>query len=353
MDFTIEEEYFEVNDDTPILPDDVLVIILSKLSWKEINIAKHVSRRFYNIINEKYHQLNRRKACCVAIKYDKNNDGHPFHVEMNLYRENSQVVSVAYYTKTTNIKSVGELSSFLKMFDMGNLFDFYVYVADHLDIFGILEGVFKIGSNIKFLDIEELTEKDFGSFQKFIKKFTSVEHLNIGHICAPLTGPGDLYSLLSLSSLNTLESFDIYECNKTKILSSDIVSKLLINNPNLRSLTFGSMNCKFLESTSKEFSTVHQPSRMACKNRDRYIELILCSHGEIEHLSNVIKESLGNLKNIEKFETLRYLGISFFSEVIEIKSHVEDCKKCLRGGHKIKKCLYLCDESAYNGKLNH
>uniref|UniRef100_A0A0K0FZN2 Transposase n=1 Tax=Strongyloides venezuelensis TaxID=75913 RepID=A0A0K0FZN2_STRVS len=96
---------------------------------------------------------------------------------------------------------------------MRDLNEFHVPVTDNLDIFGILN---------------RLAEKGFTSFRTFVEKLSSVRSLSIEHICAPLTEANDVFSLLSLSSFNTPESFTICECSKSR-KSKSIYSEVWVD----------------------------------------------------------------------------------------------------------------------------
>uniref|UniRef100_A0A0N5CCV6 F-box domain-containing protein n=1 Tax=Strongyloides papillosus TaxID=174720 RepID=A0A0N5CCV6_STREA len=211
MDFTIEDEYFEVKDYTSILPDNVLLHILSELSWRDILNAKLLSKRFYSIIHKNYHRLERKKTLGVSIKYDENHNSHPFHVQLVFDCEESvnfQDIPFGTYMITNKIQSGEELISFLKMFDMSDI-NLEVPIADNLDVFDIMNRSFQVGTEIRLLKIPKLMEKDFKGFRTFVRKLSSVSLLEIDHVCSSSTETKDVYELLSLSSFKATTSFTI------------------------------------------------------------------------------------------------------------------------------------------------
>uniref|UniRef100_A0A0N5BEZ2 F-box/LRR-repeat protein n=1 Tax=Strongyloides papillosus TaxID=174720 RepID=A0A0N5BEZ2_STREA len=141
----------------------------------------------------------------------------------------------------------------------------FVPVVDSLDIFDILNRSSQIGAHIRCLKISNLAEKDFESFIIFIEKFSSVEVLYIEHICSISTEIKNVYFLLSLSSLNNIRSFAISEFRETKILSADMIIKLIEKNSEIRSMYIGSWNIYFFESLFKKYLTIEQPCKMECK----------------------------------------------------------------------------------------
>uniref|UniRef100_A0A0N5BRU1 F-box domain-containing protein n=1 Tax=Strongyloides papillosus TaxID=174720 RepID=A0A0N5BRU1_STREA len=257
MDSSTEEELPEAPDYTSVLHDDALILILSKLSWMDINNIKLVSRRLYGIVHENCHKLNRREVYDVWIHYYKIREKHRFDLKLgfnSLGDGNLSITRRRYYKEVTKIKSDRELSRFLKMLDMRNLELLSVHDSCNTDIFNILNKSFQIKTNIGYLAISKLTEKDFIGFRKFIKKCSSVTVLDIQHMCFPSTEMTDVYSQLSLSSFNNLESLIICECHETKVLSTDMITRLLRKNLNLTCLNFGSCNIEFLRRASKEIN---------------------------------------------------------------------------------------------------
>uniref|UniRef100_A0A0N5CGT8 F-box domain-containing protein n=1 Tax=Strongyloides papillosus TaxID=174720 RepID=A0A0N5CGT8_STREA len=358
MDFSIKEEYFEVQDEISDLPDDVLVIILSKLSWEDVNTIKLVSRRFYGIVHRNYHRLERRMVRDFSIKYNEYCGRCPFHLQISFKSvgdRNSGVIQYGF-PKSINIQSVGELTGFLKMFDMRKLRRFLVPAAGNLDVFSILGGLFQVGTKIRFLEIPKLAEKDFGSFQTFIEKISWVGFLTIKHLCAPSTEPRDVYSFLSLSSFKTIKFFEIRECNRTKILSPDFVTKLLRNSPDIRILDIGSMNIEFLEGAFKEFFGVEELPKMEseCNLLCEKI-LFLRFNGEIEHLHGILKNVLSELRNEKEVTVTPDYSSSFYSDLQPyaiFESNV-DCKNCLKNRHTITRKVFLHHMDFYGEELNY
>uniref|UniRef100_A0A0K0G319 F-box domain-containing protein n=1 Tax=Strongyloides venezuelensis TaxID=75913 RepID=A0A0K0G319_STRVS len=360
MDFNIEDEYFEINDNTSVLPDNIMVKILSELPWEDINTVKLISRRFYGIVHQNYRRLERRKVQKFLIKYNKYRKNYPFHLEITLKNaENGSSPEIPICLgKIRNFKSIEELIDFLKMFDMRDLEQFVVPVIDNIDIFIILERLFQIGTNIKTLIIPKIEEKDFRSFRRFIRKLVSVNWFFIGHLCAPSSGARDVYSLLSLSSINNIKDFYISECNKTKILSDDFVSKLLRNYPNIQSLLFESTNIEFLKSAFKEFFTVNQPRQMEseCNSCEIFLELYFC--GPAEHLHNIFRNYLNELENVEEIDIQNYsydTDVEEHDKVDEIAvfESYRDCKNCLNNRHAIRKDARLHKLGGSYEEINH
>uniref|UniRef100_A0A0N5CCW0 F-box domain-containing protein n=1 Tax=Strongyloides papillosus TaxID=174720 RepID=A0A0N5CCW0_STREA len=351
MDSDSDEKYSEAESNIFVLPNDVFSLILPKLSRKDILNLRCVSRSFYNIIHENYHLLNKERIYLISIEYDENDESNPLRLEIFLdnmanrtFGSLSIFVHWVIVLKTINIQNSEELSRFLKIFDLRNFHSLKVRAADNINIFAILNKSFETGTNIETLLIQKLKEKDFESFRTFVEKLSSVRSLSIEHICAPSTRPRDVYSLLSLSSLNTIKDFDISECDGTKILSSDIVAKLFRNNPDIEFLTIRSMNIEFLESVFKEFFTVEQPRKMESECNFSEIDLNIYFNGEFEYLIDILRNDLSELDNV--MEITKTLASS------EFKSDA-DCKNCRNKKHKITRYVYLFDTSHCNEELNH
>uniref|UniRef100_A0A0N5B5D3 F-box domain-containing protein n=1 Tax=Strongyloides papillosus TaxID=174720 RepID=A0A0N5B5D3_STREA len=344
MDFNIEDEYFDVEDDTSVLPDDVLVIIFKELSLEDIKVVKQVSKRFYGIVHRNYHKLNRRKVLSAKIEYDERCDNHPFLVHMNFYSENSSDYLFEeiklFYEKSTKIQSVDELTGFLRMFDLRKLDLLILPVADNLDLFGIMEGVLEIGTKVNDLVIKKLAENDFGSFRTFIEKLSRLEVLCIYHLCAPSTGQKDVFSLLSLTSFNTIYCLMIFECNKTKILASDFVVKFIRNSPSLMAIDIGSYNIEFLWSLSKEYFTMEQPRQMENECSHNKIHLNLIVYSEIERLYNNLTNDFGELECVVEEEMISF-NLNRENIPLYIFGSKSDCSNCLKNRHRIKKYVAI------------
>uniref|UniRef100_A0A0K0F5R5 F-box domain-containing protein n=1 Tax=Strongyloides venezuelensis TaxID=75913 RepID=A0A0K0F5R5_STRVS len=127
MDFNYERSLSGAERSISMLPDNVIVLILEKLSWRNILNIKFASKELYNLIHKNYHRLERREVHEISIKHDRNCEKYPFYLKMvfkSVKDENSRVVPYDGYSKTTNIQSSEELLKFLRMFDMKNLDSF-------------------------------------------------------------------------------------------------------------------------------------------------------------------------------------------------------------------------------------
>uniref|UniRef100_A0A0K0F005 F-box domain-containing protein n=1 Tax=Strongyloides venezuelensis TaxID=75913 RepID=A0A0K0F005_STRVS len=347
MDSSMEDEHSEAQDDTSLLPDDVLVIIFKELSLEDIKVVKHVSRRFYDIVHENYYSLERRKVHKLSIKYGEMNN-HQLHIDVT-FREminfNSDGALVYDYDRFGSFENGGDLSRFLKTVDLRNIRELGLHLPDNVDIFGILNDSFRVGTNIGHMSIDKLGEKDFTSFLNFVGKLSSIKGLNIAHICSPLTEAKDFLSFLSLPPLGIIEFLGIVECPETMVLSADFVTKLLEKNSSMKSLNFGSMNIELLDSIFKEHFKVEQPHKM--ENKCSYDQIIvnLFYGGDIEYLCGIFRNCLNELENVQEVPDSQNLRGCF-----EFGSSV-NCKSCLEKTHEIKrlvrlwKHLYHFDES--------
>uniref|UniRef100_A0A0N5CGT9 F-box domain-containing protein n=1 Tax=Strongyloides papillosus TaxID=174720 RepID=A0A0N5CGT9_STREA len=337
MNFSIEEEYFEEKDYISDLPDDVLAIIFSNLSWKDILCARIVSRGFYNVINKNYHKLERRKVEDLWINYKKNSDSHPIHVKMSFYSGDFRDVPMASNTKKTDIQDDQELLRFLKIFDMKNLGYLEVYGSCDPCIFDILNRSLPIGTNIGELFIFKLEEKSFNSFRLFVEKHSSIENLSIVNIYSSSKGVEDIYSRLSLSSLRSMKAFTNFYTAGKEVLLTDLVIKLLRMNPNIEYLNIGETNnIEFVKSILKKYFTMEQPHKM--QNECGYNEttLYIKFNGMFYFLLLILREELKELGNVG--ECIYERGIcSVFISIL-------NCKYCLKNKHIITRRVVLWDE---------
>uniref|UniRef100_A0A0N5CCV8 F-box domain-containing protein n=1 Tax=Strongyloides papillosus TaxID=174720 RepID=A0A0N5CCV8_STREA len=347
IDYSMEEECSKEQDYTPILSDDALLLILSELSWKDILNVKLLSRRFYGVIHRNNHRLERRGVVDLSIKYNGNCGEYPFFIKMGdttVRNESSDVIQHDSYSKINRFKSCEELSSFLKMVDLRNIDKLNVPFADNHDIFGILNRSFQVGSNIGTLNILKLSEKDLKSFQTFIGKLSSVKKMFVEDICAHSTEMKDDFSLLSsLTSFNTIEYLDIFECHKTMILSADMAIDLLRRSQNIKFLVFGTGNIEFVRSVFKGFFKVEQPRKMEDECDYDEITLQIYFNGEYGLILDILRSSLSEVENVVEINNSN-------PEDVEFKSNV-DCKYCFKNKHSISKYFLLCNTelSAYIG----
>uniref|UniRef100_A0A0N5CIH5 F-box domain-containing protein n=1 Tax=Strongyloides papillosus TaxID=174720 RepID=A0A0N5CIH5_STREA len=334
MDSISDEKDTEEQNSTFVLPNDVSSHILPRLPQMDIHNATVESRSFYNIIRENYHLSDGEKLHGFSITHGKN-ERYPFLLHMtfkSVSGEDSRV-NIHDHEKVINIESVGQLTAFLRMFDMKSLDHLYVLGADNLDIFSVLEELFEIGSNIRDLHISKLEEKDFASFRIFIDKFSSIKWLAIYDICASSKGTEYVNSLLSLSSFSTIKSFTIRESPGTKILSADMVINIFRKNPNMMSLGIGSWNIEFLKNLFKKFFTMDQTRKKEDECNYCEIHLNLFYEGEFKRLHDILRSDLSDLENVEEV-AMPYSGSALFESVM-------DCKYCLRNKHKIKRCIMM------------
>uniref|UniRef100_A0A0K0F5V0 Speckle-type POZ protein (inferred by orthology to a human protein) n=1 Tax=Strongyloides venezuelensis TaxID=75913 RepID=A0A0K0F5V0_STRVS len=141
MNAIIERECSETQDDIFVLNDDAIFLILSKLSWMDINNVKLLSRRFYGIVHKNYYRLRRREARGLSIRYDKNNENHLFHIKITLNSLEGRISCLGqfcYYKKIIKIQSGEGLSSFIKVFDTRDPRYLKIHVADGIVVFDIL-----------------------------------------------------------------------------------------------------------------------------------------------------------------------------------------------------------------------
>uniref|UniRef100_A0A0N5BT50 F-box domain-containing protein n=1 Tax=Strongyloides papillosus TaxID=174720 RepID=A0A0N5BT50_STREA len=339
MDSISGEKSTEEQNNIFALPDALLVRIFSELSWKDVLNARLVSRSFCNFIHENYHQLNRKEVYGAQVSYEKEDERHPFHLDLGFYDEEDEYLPEfpsPSYNKKIKFQTEGELSRFIKMFDIRSLAYFDVLVDDDdLDIFEIVSRFFQNGTKIHYFVACKLAEKHFNSFRTFINKLSSIKEPSIDHICSPSTEPKDILSDLSLASFDTIESFKIFECHETRILSIDMVTDLFRKNPNLTHLDIGSMNIEFLKSVFKEFFTMEQPRNMRCRSGYNPITLRLRYGGEFEHFIDTLRQNLSELENVweQRGNPAPSRHAMFVSAT--------DCKYCLQNKHQISRYAIL------------
>uniref|UniRef100_A0A0K0G321 F-box domain-containing protein n=1 Tax=Strongyloides venezuelensis TaxID=75913 RepID=A0A0K0G321_STRVS len=305
-DPNMEEEHFEEHDDLSLLPDEVLVIILSKLSWKDINKVKFVSKKFYGIIHKMYPRLERRKIHELSIRYNGDCRGYPFFIKIGVIAvENVGSDVFRHCFRTINrFKSVEELSNFLKTADLRNLYKLNIPASGDIDIFVILNKSFKKGTNINSLNIGKLLEKDLDSFQIFIGKLSSVKDIHVKCIRLHSAEAKDVCLILSsLSSLNSNEVSYIRECNWTNILSSDMVIEFF-KRSNIEYLFIGTGNIEFVRSLFKEFFKKEKPRKMEEKCGYNQITLRIKFNCDCEFLQDILRNSLSEVKNVVEINTL-------------------------------------------------
>uniref|UniRef100_A0A0K0G320 F-box domain-containing protein n=1 Tax=Strongyloides venezuelensis TaxID=75913 RepID=A0A0K0G320_STRVS len=322
MNSISDEKSIEEQNNIFVLPDGLLVRILSELSWKDILNIKLVSRSFYNFIHENYHQLNRRETFEFEIRHNKYCRRYPFHLR--------RLGKFPSREKKVKIRSSKELSRYIKVFDTRNLWKLDVYVPDSLDIFDIMNRSFQAGTKICFLIIPKVVEKDFRSFRKFINKISSVKSLYIERIGTPSTEAKDVPSFLSLSTLNTTNYYGFSNCDVTKILSADVVNKFLKREIN--TVTIGTKNIEFVTSVFKEYFTVKQPHKMKNECSCNKISFHLFFGGNFLHLRNTLKNYLCEFGNVK--EVINISDFIIFESIV-------DCKYCLKNRHTIKRELIL------------
>uniref|UniRef100_A0A0N5BSI4 F-box domain-containing protein n=1 Tax=Strongyloides papillosus TaxID=174720 RepID=A0A0N5BSI4_STREA len=331
MDFISDGKITEEQNNIFVLPDVLLVRILSELSWKDILKIKLVSRSFYNFVHENYHQLNRREVSDVEIVYVEDSEGFPFSVDFIFARIGSYKSTNGWDGKAPEFESGEELSRFLKMFDMRNLKLLDLQVYGNLAIFGIINSSFQKGTKIDDLNITKLSEEDFTSFRMFLDKLLLVHDLSIRHVCCHSTEAKDVNPLSFLPFFNITKGFSIYECNETRILSTDMISNFLRKNPSVERLTIGSGNSEFIRSLFKEHFTLEQPHKM--ENTLSYSEISIDINffgSEYKQLSRFLMSDLCEPENVQEV-----ISIQNFPERSEVES-VINCKHCPKNKHKIK-----------------
>uniref|UniRef100_A0A0N5CGU1 F-box domain-containing protein n=1 Tax=Strongyloides papillosus TaxID=174720 RepID=A0A0N5CGU1_STREA len=173
MDSNSDEICSEVQDDLSVLPDDALLLIFWELSLKDILHVNFVSKRFYGVVHKNYHRLRRREVHSISTKYNESCDNYPFHLEMTIRSVEDRDSHAIRHDdkKAKSIKSFDERTGFLKMFDIRNLDNFIVPVADNLDIFAILNRSFQAGTKIGEMVILELPENFSGGSEHSLRNF--------------------------------------------------------------------------------------------------------------------------------------------------------------------------------------
>uniref|UniRef100_A0A0K0FZN5 F-box domain-containing protein n=1 Tax=Strongyloides venezuelensis TaxID=75913 RepID=A0A0K0FZN5_STRVS len=329
MDSDSNDNPSEARNDIFILPDVLLVRILSELSWEDILKLKLVSRSFYNFIHENYHQLNRREVSKVNILHDVDSKGCLCKVDLNFTNIQNNERTNYPYGKSIDVGSSEELSRLLKIYDMRDLDYLSMAARDNIDIFGIINRSFQEGTKIGDLVIYELSEKNFTSFQTFINKLLLVKDFSILNICCHSTESKDVNPVSFLQSFNITRSLLIYECNETRILTSDIVDNFLRKNPSVQRLTIGSGNSEFIRNLFKEDFALDQPHKMENKLWCSKISLQFFGN-EYKQLSRILMNDLYERENVQKV-----ISIQNFPENSEIES-VINCRHCPKDKHKIE-----------------
>uniref|UniRef100_A0A0N5CCV9 F-box domain-containing protein n=1 Tax=Strongyloides papillosus TaxID=174720 RepID=A0A0N5CCV9_STREA len=332
MDSNTDEKRSETENYIFILPDVLLVRILSELSWKDILNVRAVSRSFYNFIYENYYQLNRREVYQVRIFYAKDFESCPFELDLKFDSiRNYKSTNSNSWVKSIGIQSDEKLSSLLKIFDMRNLEYLSMEVDCNIDIFGIINRSFQEGTKIEDLIIYGLSEKNLTSFKTFIDKLLLVEDFSILNICYHSTESKDVNPLSFIQSLNITRSFLLYECNETRILSTDMVNNFLRRNPSVERFTIGSGNSEFMRNLFKEHFMLEQPhtidNNLSCKKLRIRLEFYV---SEYKQLSNILENDLYERENVQEV-----ISIQNFPEYSKIESVIY-CRHCPKDKHKIE-----------------
>uniref|UniRef100_A0A0N5CCV5 F-box domain-containing protein n=1 Tax=Strongyloides papillosus TaxID=174720 RepID=A0A0N5CCV5_STREA len=348
----LEEGDSEVQYDMSVLPDEVIGIILSKLSWKDINKVKFVSKKLYGMIHKNYHKLERKKVQELSIRYYGDCRRYPFFIKIGVMAWENVGSDVPRYGPRTRIerfKNGEELSNFLKTADLRCLNKLNIPAARNIDIFTILNKSFQEGTNINTLNIVKLLEENLNSFQTFIGKLSSVREIVIKRVCFHSAGSEDNCLLLSsLLLLNGIERLSINECRKTNFLTADMVTRLFKNKLNLVSLNIETRSVEFVENVFKEFFKMEQPRKRDNKCDCNRVFLTIYFNGEYELLLDILRSNLNEVESVvEETDTSTPEDVSFASNV--------DCKYCLRNKHIFSRYFVVWDNefaSAHRRKFN-
>uniref|UniRef100_A0A0K0FZN6 FTH domain-containing protein n=1 Tax=Strongyloides venezuelensis TaxID=75913 RepID=A0A0K0FZN6_STRVS len=265
MDSISNKEITEEQKNKFVLSDKLPFHILSELSWKDILKPKLV------------------ELSGVKILYVEDSEGYPFSVYSTFASIPDCESRKSSNQKHVEIERGDQMSRFLKMFDMRNLSLLDVYV--------------------------------YGCF--------------ILHVCCHSTESKDVNPVSILQSFNITRSLLIYECNETRILTSDIVDNFLRRNLSVQRLTIGSGNSEFIRNLFKEDFAMDQPHKMENKLWCSKISLQFFGN-EYKQLSRILMNDLYERENVQEV-----ISIQNFPENSEIES-VINCRHCPKDKHKIE-----------------
>uniref|UniRef100_A0A0K0E0F7 F-box domain-containing protein n=1 Tax=Strongyloides stercoralis TaxID=6248 RepID=A0A0K0E0F7_STRER len=218
------------------LPSEILCIILKQVDWKTIYRVKAISKYFYTFVGKHLDSLPKPKVREFEISSYSTKDTF---VEGYFLLEN-KANPIYINCRIDNLSQTNEgneVEDYLMKIDLTNVGVGKIKTNGKSLVFDILNRYLKPGINVGFLEIEINKCHNLESFSSFIQK---IKHVTFFHLTKLCFSHQTILSNYTLPMIEKMTFLKISECQCTKFVNPEMITKLFLNNNNLQWLDISS-----------------------------------------------------------------------------------------------------------------
>ncbi|CEF64745.1 F-box domain-containing protein [Strongyloides ratti] len=227
------------------LPNEILIVIFSKLDWKTIQSLRKTCKTFYTIIEGNLKYIEKPKINDLYIyEFIDSNDMKKMHANFSFIKQDflngneEKKIGRCNLTDT----SMNNLEYFIKRLNLKTFGNITITVQSDTKFFEIFNIYSNSEVSIKHLCMSVNNLEDSLNFIEFMKKLKNVEVIELINVClAKDCIPLDF----NLPTVNNLLYFSVKECKCTSFVNKNMIKKLLYGNPNMYKISLDSTrpNC--------------------------------------------------------------------------------------------------------------
>lgn len=223
------------------LPNEILLVIFSKLDWRTIQSLKKTCKKFYTIIEGNLKYIEKPMIHDLYIyEFIDNNDNKKMHANFSFIKQdflNNNGENKFGKCNLTNT-SIDDLEYFIKRLNIKKFNNITITVQSDTKFFEIFNEYSNEEVIIKNLCLSVNNLEDSQNFIKFLNKLKNVEIIELINVC--LAKKNSIPSDFFIPTVNNLIYFSVKECKCTTFVNKKMIQKLLFNNPNMFKISFDS-----------------------------------------------------------------------------------------------------------------
>ncbi|CEF67583.1 F-box domain-containing protein [Strongyloides ratti] len=297
-----------------LLPTEVLILIFSKIDWRNLFNIKKVCKVFYTVIENNLKFLQKPRLRKLLINSITENDNICKTIFTFEYDKNKKISINNFNVNLSKTeKKIYEVEYLLGKMDFDNIDEININIHGNTIIFDILNCHLPSNLKIEELHIKIKNSPIFEGFIKFIEKIKYLNTMNLKHLCF---GGQKIPFNYIFPKINGIEQLYVKECSKTKFFNIKMFENLFFSSENLSQFAIFSeiMNIEFsvIDAIRKKQDFEHKE-----KCKQVYYSIVLPYR--------IAMYTFEKLKNHYKENTLT------FDEDLKIHDSIyvsTECRKC-------------------------
>uniref|UniRef100_A0AAF5D5J5 F-box domain-containing protein n=1 Tax=Strongyloides stercoralis TaxID=6248 RepID=A0AAF5D5J5_STRER len=230
------------------LPEPFRIQVLKNIDWKSLKNAKLVSKEMYFTIEANHHLMNKPQVKSLGIYCDKKVD------EKEVIRVRFNIFSEDYFLnrrlKVIHFEDLKEYEHFLREFNFSIIDYLHFRISESSDVIRIFNKYYTGGNYIEtvvFDDTGEIGKKSANDFSSLISKIKDVGKMYLTLNFPQQSLPDDFI----FPKMGSLKELSIEEKSGTRLITSNMITNIIDNNPEMDFLKISSESKSLYMKTSE------------------------------------------------------------------------------------------------------